>query len=537
MNILAYKPGHDGHIAYLEGGKLVFSIEAEKDSWNRYEAVTPSLHIRSLQHVKRIPDVVSISGWVKTFHPIAGPIEGGYFGEGVDTVVDRKQSFLNRTIRFFSSSHERSHLLCSYGMSPFEQGEPCYALVWEGHIGAFYRIDERVSVKKMGDVLDAPGNKYAFLYGLADPTLPLRRGYFRPEDAGKLMALVGYGTSEQLTAPESELINTLIVDRSIPIVLDKSDFRDSPFFNIGVETQAFKNLARHFSDALFEKFASFARRNLKEGLPLLISGGCGLNCDWNSAWKQTGLFREVFVPPCPNDVGSAIGTAIDAQRHYTGKAKLDWTVYAGELFEMDEVDLTGIERKKLDLAEVAKLLASGNVIAWVQGRYEIGPRALGNRSIFAMPFAPEVHSRLNSIKQREAFRPIAPICLEADIDSYFEHNGPSPHMLYFQRLKSNALPAVTHVDKTARMQSVNVKQNPNAYALLSAFKRETGHGVLCNTSLNFKGAGFINRLSDLVRYAREHHLDAFVVGETLYKMSVPREYKMSVPREQSDVSR
>lgn len=519
MDILAYKPGHDGHIAYIEDAKLVFSIEAEKDSWVRHEGVTPSLHLRGLQYLKRIPKVVSISGWLKNFHPVGGPIEGGYFGEGVDTIIDREQHFLDRTIRFFSSSHERSHLLCSYGMSPFEQGEPCYALVWEGHIGAFYHIDERVSIRKIGNVLDDPGNKYAFLYGLADPTLPLRRGYFRPEDAGKLMALAAYGTETQSTVQESELIEALIGDRPSPLVLDKTDFRNSPFFNIGVESQSFKNLSKHFSNALFEKFASFASRHLREGLPLLISGGCGLNCDWNSTWKQTGLFRDVFVPPCPNDIGSAIGTAIDALRHYTGKAKIDWTVYAGEAFEMDEADLYGIDPTPLDLAELAKLLASGNVIAWVQGRYEIGPRALGNRSILATPFTRESHNRLNRIKQRENFRPIAPICLETDMSFYFEHQGPSPHMLYFQRVRSDVLPAITHVDKTARAQSVNSEQNPKVYALLSAFKRETGHGVLCNTSLNFKGAGFINRLSDLVRYAREHNLDAFVIGDTLYKMS------------------
>jgi hydroxymethyl cephem carbamoyltransferase len=518
MDILAYKPGHDGHIAYLDGTKLVFSIEAEKDSWTRHEGITPSLHLRGLQYLKRVPEVVSISGWAKNFHPIQGAIEGGYFGEGVDTIVDREQSFLNRTIRFFSSSHERSHLLCSYGMSPFEQGEPCYALVWEGHIGAFYYIDERVSIRKIGSVLDNPGNKYSFLYSLADPTFSSRRGYFRPEDAGKMMALAGYGGTAQPTVQEKELIEILIGDRSSPLALDKAAFRNSPFFNIGVESRSFKDLSKNFSHALFETFASFARLHLRERFPLLISGGCGLNCDWNSAWKQTGLFRDVFVPPCPNDVGSAIGTAVDAMRHYTGKAKLDWTVYAGEVFEMDKVDLCGIERKRLDLAEVAKLLASGKVIAWVQGRYEIGPRALGNRSIFATPFARESHDRVNSIKQRETFRPIAPICLEADIGSYFEHHGPSPHMLYFQRVRSAALPAVTHVDGTARMQSVNSEQNPKAHALLSAFKRETGHGVLCNTSLNFKGAGFINRLSDLVRYARERGLDAFVVGDSLYKM-------------------
>ncbi|MGN6464913.1 MAG: carbamoyltransferase C-terminal domain-containing protein, partial [Rhizobiaceae bacterium] len=147
---------------------------------------------------------------------------------------------------------------------------------------------------------------------------------------------------------------------------------------------------------------------------------------------------------------------------------------------------------------------------------EIGPRALGNRSLIAAPFTKETHARLNRIKKREGFRPIAPILMEEELDRLYHHNGPSPHMLYFQRAKTDALQAVTHVDGTARVQTVTRGQNVEMYALLDAFRARTGYGVLCNTSLNFNGKGFINRLSDLVRYARGTGLDGFVVGETFY---------------------
>src|SRR6185312_16475051 len=110
---------------------------------------------------------------------------------------------------------------------------------------------------------------------------------------------------------------------------------------------------------------------------------CGLNCDWNTQWKECGLFSDVFVPPCANDSGVSIGAAIDAQRYYTGQAKITWSVYAGAPFILDETDPRDFVGTPLNLAEVSHDLRNGKVIAWVQGRYEIGPRALGNRSLLA----------------------------------------------------------------------------------------------------------------------------------------------------------
>lgn len=165
---------------------------------------------------------------------------------------------------------------------------------------------------------------------------------------------------------------------------------------------------------------------------------------------------------------------------------------------------------------MAGLLYDGAVLGWAHGRAEIGPRALGNRSILAAPFAAITLDRLNSIKRRESFRPIAPICLEESAFEYFDLHAASPHMLYFARVRANFLRAVTHVDGSSRPQTVNQSQNPRMHALLDAFRKISGVGVLCNTSLNFNGAGFINRSSDLARYAVENGLDGFVVNDKLY---------------------
>ena len=157
----------------------------------------------------------------------------------------------------------------------------------------------------------------------------------------------------------------------------------------------------------------------------------------------------MFVPPVANDSGSAIGTAIDAQLYYTGKAKIEWSVYDGEHFINDKISLEGIDIYDLDYQGVAIFLSQNKIIGWVQGKYEIGPRALGNRSILASPLDSKMQSKLNKIKLRENFRPVAPICIEEDVSKYFDWKGSSPYMLYFQRLKTDQLPAITHVDGTA----------------------------------------------------------------------------------------
>src|SRR4029079_17766870 len=218
----------------------------------------------------------------------------------------------------------------------------------------------------------------------------------------------------------------------------------------------------------------------------------------------TGLFSDVFVPPVPNDSGSAIGTAVDAQLQLTGDAKVRWDVYSGLEFAAPTTVTPGrYEISDTTADTVAHLLERGLVLGWVNGRYEIGPRALGNRSILAAPFEDGMRVRLNDIKEREQFRPIAPVCLEQDASRWFSCTDPSPYMLFSYQTTTDRLRAVTHVNGTARLQTVTPTSNPKLHDLLLAFKSATGYGVLCNTSLNFKGKGFINNLADLDVYAWE----------------------------------
>lgn len=525
MKILSYNPGHDGAIAYLKDGHLEFSIESEKNSNYRYSPVSSQDIFNILGELDEIPDIICSGGWWPREEHILGlRAHVGYRGIDKNDFILDKRSFIGNSVQYFSSSHERSHLLCAFGMSNLPKGTPCYALLWEGAIGTFYEIDSEFNIKLLADVLNEPGNRYTAIYGLADPTFPKNAPFSRFSDAGKLMALASFSNRRTPFDEERKLMDFLLCSPHVQLSL-YDDLENSRYFNVGVDDPEFRNFAGIFSDKIFDVFYQFARSNMKKGLPLIIGGGCGLNCDWNSKWKESKLFSEIFVAPVANDSGSAIGTAIDAQLHYTGNPKIVWDVYSGLSFDSS----CSFDVAKYDIYNnneiIADMLANDLILAWINGKYEIGPRALGNRSILAAPFKNSTRIKLNEIKQREQFRPIAPVCLEEDAAKWFGCNHPSPHMLYTYIAKTDALAAVTHINKTARLQTVSCNTNRNLYNLLIAFKELTGYGVLCNTSLNFNGRGFINKIDDLSIYVTKHNLDGFVVEGRGYILKSSKSYQ------------
>ena len=528
MNILSYNPGHDGTVAFLQDNHLQFSIEAEKDSNYRYSVISIAEVLDAVSELEVIPDVICMSGWWARDHHefINGSHKnGGYRGISNESpIIDRGRFFKGRT-DYFSSSHERAHIMCAFGMSQLPKGTACYVLIWEGEMGAFYEIDSELNITLLADVLNQPGNRYGLLYGLADPTFPKNGPYPRASDAGKLMALASFSKRFIPTERERELLSFLL-DGPYNKLDDYEHLNTAPHLNAGLDNTEFRNFAGIYGDAIFDSFYQFAKQNVIKGRPLLIAGGCGLNCDWNTKWKETGFFSEVFVPPVANDSGAAIGTAIDAQFYLTANPKIDWDVYSGLAFRTEsEIELGRYDVFENSHAKVAEMLAQDLILAWVNGKYEIGPRALGNRSILAAPFCDETRVRLNVIKQREQFRPIAPVCLRDDAKKHFGCDQDSPHMLYTYRSKTGDLQAVTHVNGTARIQTVTSASNRELYHLLVAFKARTTYGVLCNTSLNFKGKGFINSMTDLDVYTREHGLDGFVVEGRAYILKESPRYQ------------
>lgn len=519
MKILSYNPGHDGTLAYLVDGRLVISIEAEKDSHYRHSPLSILDVLSIFGDIAELPDILCRGGWWPGNNNLTEQrLISGYYGIGNDDMVISHEHLFGKKVHYFSSSHERSHILCAFGMSNFPKGTPCYALIWEGVFGSFYEIDNELNITKIADVMPEPGHRYALLYGIADPTFDKSVAEFsRLSDAGKLMALASFSKRNKPTNEEEKLISFLMQDCKHLKPLQCQTLKDYRHYNIGLDDVEFRNFAGIFSDRIFERFYQYAKLNLKRNMPLLIAGGCGLNCDWNTKWRETNLFSEVFVPPVANDSGSAIGTAIDAQLYFTGDPKIEWSVYSGREFVTNgSYDATLFDEYEVSYEMVSEMLANNLILGWVNGKYEIGPRALGNRSILAEPFQDSTRVRLNEIKQREQFRPIAPVCMAEDAEKLFSCDRSSPFMLYTKLVSTDNLAAVTHVNGTARVQTVSSETNNHLYNLLIEFKRLTGFGVLCNTSLNFNGKGFINNISDLADYTVEHKLDGFVIKERCY---------------------
>ena len=528
MKILSFNSGHDGAFAYLEDGHLIASIEAEKDSRYRHSPLFIPDVFSILGELKEIPDVLCRGGWWPgNMHLSEQRFLAGYHGVSNGDIIVGQEHLLGKTVDYFSSSHERSHLLCAFGMSNLPKGTPCYALLWEGVIGSFYKIDAELNLIKLADVMPEPGHRYALLYGVADPTFDKKVAEFsRYSDAVTLLALASFAKRSKPTDEEEKIIAFLMQDCLHLKPKECEALRHYRHYNVGLDDTEFRNFAGIVSDRIFDRFYQYAKLNMKRDMPLLITGGCGLNCDWNTKWRETNLFSEIFVPPVTNDSGSAIGTAIDAQFHFTGNPKIDWSVYSGLGFIADDsFDASLFDEYETNYTMISEMLASNLIIAWVNGKYEIGPRALGNRSILASPFQVSTRVRLNEIKQREQFRPIAPVCLEEDAARWFGCNHPSPFMLYTKLVSTDALAAVTHVNGTARIQTVSSETNRHLHELLVAFKARTGYGVLCNTSLNFKGRGFINNIADLSAYTIERNLDGFVIEGRCYMLKSSTNYQ------------
>jgi len=224
-----------------------------------------------------------------------------------------------------------------------------------------------------------------------------------------------------------------------------------------------------------------------------MAGGCALNIKWNTAIRNSGLFDSVYVPPFPNDSGSAIGAACCLMINKLQKTCLDWNVYSGPAI-IENSPAVGWNTRECSIKELAKLIHDTNEpVVLLNKNAELGPRALGNRSIVAAPTSPAMKDILNIIKIREYYRPVSPICLEEKAANIFDPGITDPYMLFDHKVKQNwidKIPAVCHLDGTARLQTVNSEQNPLIFELLIEYEKLSNIPMLCNTSANNKGSGF-----------------------------------------------
>jgi len=298
---------------------------------------------------------------------------------------------------------------------------------------------------------------------------------------------------------------------------------------------------------------------------LCMAGGVALNCVANGKLDDAKIFKQVFVQPAAGDAGGALGAAYAAHYIYfdqprtvdTSKQDALKGSYLGTEHSDEDVkrvankyDAPYTQYKNEDelLAKLAELIADGNVIGWHQGRMEFGPRALGARSIIADARNPEMQKKLNlKIKYREGFRPFAPVVPAEDVHEYFEHADISPYMLLVKPVKKNRqvpypanytnnnlldklyflrsdLPAITHIDYSARIQTVHKETNPRFWKLLQAFKKLTGYSVLVNTSFNVRGEPIVNTPEDSYRCFMRTDMDYLVVGNVLFDKKAQPEW-------------
>jgi carbamoyltransferase len=258
-----------------------------------------------------------------------------------------------------------------------------------------------------------------------------------------------------------------------------------------------------------------------------MAGGVALNCVMNARIRDRSPFRQVWVQPAANDAGTALGAAlwIDSRMRTSGQRRFEMThAFWGPSFDDSEIESflnwTKVPYRRLTnvAAETAELLAQDKVIGWFQGRMEFGPRALGARSILASPLSAEMQAKLNEIKDREDFRPVAPVVLEELASEWFSGASASPFMLFVYDVlpsKADMIPAVRHVDGTARVQTINREQNASYYDLLKAFHQRTGVPVLVNTSFNTRGEPIVCTPRDAVECFWTSPLDALVIGSFL----------------------
>lgn len=294
-------------------------------------------------------------------------------------------------------------------------------------------------------------------------------------------------------------------------------------------TPSHKNLAyaiQYVIEILLLKIVRSMHKN-SNCQKLCICGGVALNCVANGLLRKEGSYRNVYVPFAPGDCGCSVGAALALYNLMDNREKYVVSPYTGPQYQDPEIadvlNAHGLEYLYVDSVDTlclttAKLISEGNIVGWFQGRMELGPRALGNRSILADSRNPRMKDLVNSrIKFRESFRPFAPSVLREEAREYFKDCIDSPFMMFTYPVIRNTIPAVTHIDGSARVQTVSKKENELYYKLLKSFMTLTGCPVLLNTSFNVMGEPIVCSPKDAVNSFRKSGIDYLIIGNYIVK--------------------
>lgn len=544
---------HDGAVALVDDGRLVFSVEMEKIANNpRYSTISDLRVLPGIlaDHGYQVMDVDAwaVDGWdgdergtVDTAdHGTPLELAVGPYRESrtspdlVRPSVTGSFTVAGHPCDYTSYTHAAGHVISTYCSSAFAQrGEPSFVLIWDG--GMFprlYLVDPDTGVANGGSLFPLIGHTYA--------TAGHHFGPFRRTEqsanvddlsvAGKLMAYIALGKpSEEVVA----VLRSVFHDRfeneasaaaveygrtvggfgslfepSMPPLHDYFRIVRERVQPLGVSDEDVLASVHEFLQGLLIERLDARIREWKGAGPwnLCFAGGCALNIKWNSALRALPLVKEMWVPPFPNDAGSAIGAAVLAGIDGGRIPALEWHPRLGPALLPTTATPEGWSSRPCSTDDLASILhTSQEPVVVLHGRAELGPRALGGRSILAAATQAGMKDTLNRIKGREFYRPVAPICLVDQAPKIFSPGTPDPHMLFDHEVRpgwTSRIPAVVHLDGTARLQTVSRDDDPVLGDILTAYHRLSGIPVLCNTSANLNGSGFFPDVASALAWGR-----------------------------------
>jgi len=368
-------------------------------------------------------------------------------------------------------------------------------------------------------------------------------GFRLVEGPGKLMGLASYGERDSEEFYKLKKIITLNSDGKFSFDMSYFSYHYSresgvtekfinefgPPNHLGKNwTQRELNIAAAVQQLLEEAIFNilhWIKENLKTD-NLCMAGGVALNSVTNGLIAKSGLFKKVFIQPAAGDSGTSLGAALYVENAILKNERkyIQKNAFLGLEFSQNECEKAlsastlnyehMTDAKKCEL--VAKKIFNGEIIGWFNGRYEFGPRALGNRSILASPLIHNMRDILNKrVKFRENFRPFAAIVLQEDVGEYFDCNIENPYMLFVYGVKEEyrkIFPSITHIDNSVRIQTVSKTDNRELYYLLKAFKKISGYSVLINTSFNIKGEPIVSSPEDAIKSYKSSDIDSLVIN-------------------------
>ena len=574
-----FQTGHDAAAALVIDGQVVAAVEEERFSREKHsdkfprQAIDYCLRAAGLRSIEEVDLVTFYYSYPMMFDAAKlsqnatglGAIERAAFATSLATMrtFNRYAGYDNqRSQRIFEKQlgveldeqryrvipHHLCHAASTFYDSPFARAL-CLTLDAEGESAASLALlAQDTEFQVLGE--DLAPNSLGYLYSFITMFLG-----FDHHDEYKVMGLAPYGNP----APYRDYFHSIL--RSLPsgkFAVDASlilrlmlrgallpQGRGYPFALVQALGPARRNdeplVQRHMdiAAALQESLERVVLHRLTHlqrttgERNLCLSGGVVLNCSMNGKIARSGLFDQIFIHPAAHDSGTSVGAALYGYHNVLGQPRSParrHQVYLGPAPEPGSIERALISfapqihhHRPTELnAHVAQAIADGKVVGWYRDRMEWGPRALGNRSILADARRDDMKDIVNhAVKLREGFRPFAPACLREYVNDWFDMtglHGDSPHMLYVVPVhpaKRAAIPAVTHVDGSARVQTVTVTDNPAFHALLSAFHKLTGVPLVLNTSFNVKGEPIVNTPADAVRCFLNTGIDMLVMEDVV----------------------